>query len=183
MTYISTFKGKFNFDLVDNKYPIEEIAHSLSNLCRFTGHCNKFYSVATHSMLVASLVPNKMALYALLHDAAEAYIGDIATPLKNKIEWIGKFEQKILKDIYVYHRLLPPTQNILERIKKADLIALAIEKEMLLNDDSIWDSLADVRMDERDLDEYVDIIMADSPQLEVSEDFIYWFNTYKEYIK
>jgi hypothetical protein len=60
---------------------ITVIAHALANLCRWTGHTRRFYSVAEHSLRVANLVPAKYKLQALLHDAAEAYIGDIATPL------------------------------------------------------------------------------------------------------
>lgn len=82
--WIQTHSG-IAFDL---DYPtpdmvnVEDIAWALSNLCRFTGHVNEFYSVAQHSLLVSSKVPKRWRLAALLHDAPEAYIGDISAPLK-----------------------------------------------------------------------------------------------------
>lgn len=64
---------------------IEDIAQGLGNLCRFTGQISKFYSVAEHCMHVADLVPPPFKRIALLHDASEAYIADISTPLKNEL--------------------------------------------------------------------------------------------------
>lgn len=84
--------GKFNTvsgNIIDLHYPtvdminIEDIARSLSNFCRFGGHVNQFYSVAEHSMLVCALAPAELKPYALLHDATEAYLGDVIKPLKN----------------------------------------------------------------------------------------------------
>lgn len=64
---------------------VQEVAHSLSRLCRFTGHTEVTYSVAQHSLLVASLVAQTdpdLAVVGLLHDAHEAYLGDISRPVK-----------------------------------------------------------------------------------------------------
>lgn len=61
---------------------LEDIAWSLAHQCRWTGHTDEFYSVARHSLIVASAVPPEYALCALMHDATEAYLGDVSRPLK-----------------------------------------------------------------------------------------------------
>ena len=81
---IVTFSGRVIDPLAPDpeQIVIEDIAHALSNLCRFTGHTRVFYSVAQHCVHCSSLVPDDLALTALLHDASEAYLADIARPVK-----------------------------------------------------------------------------------------------------
>ena len=62
-----------------------DIAHALSQQCRFAGHCRKFYSVAEHCVHVSHLVPMDFRRHALLHDAGEAYLMDIPRPLKTNL--------------------------------------------------------------------------------------------------
>lgn len=83
--WIATFTGRKITPLTPNPddIAIEDIAHALANQCRFTGHVRQFYSVAQHSVMVSYLVPKEQALSALLHDASEAYLSDIARPIKN----------------------------------------------------------------------------------------------------
>lgn len=94
-----TYTGKLvnPFELKEDDICIEDIAHSLSMLCRFNGHCKSFYSVARHSVYVSKLVSPENAMCALLHDASEAYFGDIITPVKNFFPQIREYEDKIYK--------------------------------------------------------------------------------------
>lgn len=74
---------KFHFlKPTSSEIDIRDIAHSLALTCRFGGHCSRYYSVAEHSVRVSMLVDDKSKLSALLHDAAEAYVPDIPSPIK-----------------------------------------------------------------------------------------------------
>ena len=82
--FIETYTGR-TFYLEDPKFSIFDIAAALENTCRFGGHIHRFYSVAAHSVLVARIMEFEGLgdpLEGLLHDAPEAYIGDMPTPFK-----------------------------------------------------------------------------------------------------
>jgi len=80
---------------------IVDIAHHLAQICRFGGVIITHYSVAQHSVEVSHQVPEHLALAALLHDAAEAYIGDVIRPLKRLIPGITDIENRIARTIGV----------------------------------------------------------------------------------
>lgn len=82
--YIQAHSGQHVYPLYPavGDFNIKDIAHALSNLCRFNGHCSEFYSVAQHSVMVSMYLPDELQMWGLLHDAAEAYIGDLPRPLK-----------------------------------------------------------------------------------------------------
>ena len=82
--YLSTYTGKkfFPFDPRPEQICIEHIAHGLSMLCRFSGQCPYFYSVAEHSIYLVHFLPDNLQLEGLLHDASEAYLADLPRPVK-----------------------------------------------------------------------------------------------------
>lgn len=114
---------------------IHDIAHALSNICRFGGHVRRFYSVAQHSIFVSGLLPIRLKMAGLLHDATEAYLGDMVAPLKLQIPEFKRVEQqmeKVIEKRFSLHGLHDPV------IKSADLLALKVERDMLLNNRFTW---------------------------------------------
>lgn len=111
---------------------IQDIAHSLSMQCRFSGHCKSFYSVAQHSVLVSHICNHDDALWGLLHDASEAYLVDIPRPLKRsgKFEEYRKLEAQMTKAICKRFGL--PEEEP-KSVKKADTILLATEARDLMS--------------------------------------------------
>lgn len=111
---------------------IQTIAHALSNLCRFAGQVNKFYSVAQHSVLVSYLVPEEHAFAALMHDATEAFCADIPKPIKQLLPQYEVIEGKFWKAIAKRYDL--PVELPVE-VHIADRIAVITEARDLLNSD------------------------------------------------
>lgn len=103
---------------------IEDIAHALAHICRFGGHTTDFYSVAQHSIMCASLVPHTLQLTALMHDATEAYLLDIPSPIKRQLPKYEEAEDNLMRVIAQKYGLEYPFPAIL---KIADKDALEYE--------------------------------------------------------
>ncbi|RNL61002.1 phosphohydrolase [Nocardioides marmoriginsengisoli] len=109
---------------------VADIAHSLSLQCRYNGHVDRFYSVAEHCVLVSQAVPPEDALWGLLHDAAEAYVGDMIRPLKRSMPDFVHAENQILR-VIAGEFDLPP--EIPESVHEADARILLTERTELLS--------------------------------------------------
>ena len=130
---VQTSSGRY-IDLLDPKPAdilIEDIAHALSNIARFNGHTHQFYSVAQHCVLCSGINPDKLALEKLLHDATEAYVGDMVTPIKNLFPGYRTMEDKIAGVIAQAFGLNQGFHHDPE-VKRSDLIMLIVEKHALL---------------------------------------------------
>ena len=131
MNCILTHTGK-RFDLFEPDADMidpRDISHSLAHLCRFNGHTHTHYSVAQHSLIVCNLVPQKDQLPALIHDATEAYLGDMTRPLKVLMSEYREIEQRVwhaICDRFNIEPILP------ESVIRADMIALATERRDLM---------------------------------------------------
>ena len=109
---------------------LSDITTSLARQCRFSGHGVHFWSVAQHSLLVAALLPEELNLQGLLHDASEAYLGDVITPIKPNMPEYLKLEEKVQTAILSKYGLSYPLDP---RVKDADKRALKMERSSLFN--------------------------------------------------
>ena len=133
-----TYTGKkFHYIHIEqNEIDIVDIARSLSLQCRYAGHITQFYSVAEHSVRAAREMPEEIALWGLLHDAAEAYTTDIVRPLKHLLKkmwpgfalWEEAVEAHVLKSLGLDFEKMPK-----DAVKEIDTIMLLTEKRDLLN--------------------------------------------------
>jgi hypothetical protein len=157
-TYIRTYTGRkfWPLDPTPEELDMEDIAHALSLVCRFTGHTYCFYSVADHSLRVSALaeqmvlartklrsrevmtLAREIALWGLLHDASEAYLCDVPSPIK-RAPGLGQlykgFERKLMEVITERYDLIPHEPAV---VKEADRILLNTEMRDLMHG-AHWD--------------------------------------------
>lgn len=130
-----------------------DVANSLARLCRFNGHVAEetFYSVAEHCCRVADALPADLRLHGLLHDAHEAFIGDITQPLKQAMATMGAgptlaaLETTHDRAIFAAAGLpYPPHPEVAKQVKHADLRLLATERRDLLAESRLpWLAMPD----------------------------------------
>lgn len=130
--WMQTFTGRrfWPLDPRPEDVCIEDIAHALSLLTRYGGHCTRFYSVAEHCVLLAHAVPEEHRLWALLHDASEAYIADIVRPLKRHLDGYGAAEIRVMASVvqhFALNGVEPP------EVKAADSRILMDERAQVMN--------------------------------------------------
>lgn len=148
MTWLMTASGR-KVDLVKpdpHAICIEDIAHSLALQCRFNGHCRVFYSVVQHSVHCSEICDPKYTMECLMHDAAEAYLGDIVRPLKAVLgdSVLGEIEFEF--ECLIAEALgLQVVAGYRDEVRRVDNIMLATEKRDLLPHSSdVWPCLRGV---------------------------------------
>lgn len=131
--WIETFTGRkyYPLDPRPEDVDIRDIAHALALKCRFGGHCRCFYSVAQHSVYVGGQVGRKDALWGLLHDAAEAYLADICTPVKVMAE-MSEFRAMEKRNQAVICQALGLAEKEPDSVRGEDKIMLLTEARSLL---------------------------------------------------
>jgi 5'-nucleotidase len=124
--WMHTYTGKRFYPLTPRLEDVDlrDIAHALSMICRFGGHCETHYSVAQHSVLVSMHCDE--ASWGLLHDAAEAYVGDLIRPIKHQMgmERYRQAEDRVMNVICTRFGL---PLRMPQSVKLADRIVLATE--------------------------------------------------------
>lgn len=122
---------------------IIDIGIGLTNQCRFGGQLSKgFYSVAQHCVIVSRLVPPQFALEALLHDASEAYIGDVQAPLKRILPDYKKIEKGLEDAISSRFGVKFGSPEV----KFADQVAFLNEKRDIINNNDYWPGAPDIKI-------------------------------------
>lgn len=114
---------------------IVDISRGLSLQCRYNGHLKTFYSIAEHSVRVSYVVPVEYALWGLMHDAAEAYIGDMVRPLKMQMPAFRECEDRIMRVICERFEMAWPEPP---EVKVADNVLLMTERRDLLPIQRPW---------------------------------------------
>lgn len=129
--YIETATGR-RFYIDRPEFHMDEIAHALGHQCRYTGHSKRFYSVAEHSVLVSRIMRYLDLgdpFEGLMHDAAEAYLSDIAAPWKALLPDYKKLEARIELPLRQKYGLNPVMSD---GCRRADWLALFIEARVLI---------------------------------------------------
>lgn len=132
---------------------VRDIVHSLAMQCRYVGHCNRFYSVAEHSMVVSVLAGRAftsgelfrdcvsvefVTICALMHDAGEAYQGDQSSPFKEEVPEIWRIQHHIDTIVFGTLGLPAPDHRIWKDVKQCDIQALHIESAQLFDPVPPW---------------------------------------------
>lgn len=137
--YIQVNSGK-RFYVLDPRpedVSVQDIAHSLSNLCRFTGHGERFYSVGEHSIHCARIarklgLTTLQQLLALGHDASEIIMNDLARPVKQNIPQYQEIEDNIMGVMWQAMGLPKPTKEDYQIVKMLDNTLLLHELQQLM---------------------------------------------------
>lgn len=179
---VYTFSGKYIVitELKGEDICIEDIAHALSFKPRFNGNCKLFYSIAAHSISVASLVSKENKMQALLHDAAEAYLFDIPKPYKSLPQFseLVKLEDEV--QLKIYDRYLKHFNTQEMEIKCADINEFNREWELAVHDNYLAsDPMSDKMRFMRSFIDYCSLLQLDESNSHIYEEVKYLIKKYK----
>ncbi len=143
---ISLLSGaRFNYNAPEeSEVTIKDIAGSLGNVCRFSGHLPRFYSVAQHLVNASYIVEEQFAFDTLMHDTAEAFTNDLPTPLKVAFPVFKELEVKIESAMAARFGFNYPYPK---EVKLADTQMLLLEKTYVKLDNSEWAYYNSVKYD------------------------------------
>lgn len=148
--YLQTVSGRFvnPFDPDPAQLDPGDIACALANVCRFGGHCRPFYSVAQHSVIVSELVEARGGdvedvFAALMHDATEAYLGDMPHPIKHRSPLGAAFREAEAALEAVLRERFSIKADVPE-IKRVDRALLATERRTVSGESWAWPELEGV---------------------------------------
>lgn len=130
--WMQTYTGGKFYPLSPDPAEVDpvDIAHALSLICRYGGHVERFYSVAEHCVLMSRHVPEEFALWALLHDATEAYVGDMIRPLKHSMPEYVDAEDRVMEAVAIRFGLA--TSVMPDKVKDADNRIILDERAAVL---------------------------------------------------
>lgn len=140
---LSGAKMNYNYP-EESDVTLDDLASALSNICRFSGHLPKFYSVAQHLVNTSRIVPAEFAFDALMHDTAEAFTNDLPTPLKWSLPIFKELETRIeaaMAERFNFQFPYPPD------VKTADTIMLLLEKKYVKLDERDWPAYRDIEFE------------------------------------
>lgn len=181
-SWIHTFSGHQFWPMeARGTIVVEDIAHALSMECRYSGHCERFYSVAEHSVRVAEILrqrgaPRPLIFAGLLHDASEAYLKDIPRPLKVRSEFAGyrAAEERLQARIYATFGLDDQRDWFEASVKRADRAVYGYEVRRLFSTIPT-DQLMDLPPD---LVEFQEGLMVGWRPADAETLFLRWFGRY-----
>lgn len=129
--------------MTPDEFNLDDVPHALSRICRYNGLINRYYSVAQHSVMVCELAEafygrgHEISLACLLHDAVEAYLGDISRPLKSLLPDYQRLEEHVEKQI-IEAMDLSRDPAVWKEVKRFDVMALHIEGNHILCTPQDW---------------------------------------------
>ena len=145
--WFTTFTGRkvFVYDPNPDDILIEDIGHALAHICRFNGHCRRFYSVAEHSIMCCLNGPVELRRELLMHDGAEAYVGDMISPMKYAVGGPYKLIEGRWEHAIAQKFGLRQGAEVRAQVKDVDLRMLATEHRDLVPDGQNWPMLEGYR--------------------------------------